>query len=289
MGSYPFDELPVEDGDFDRSVEIGSSPVSSPITLMRVAPKDGEFCYLEEIPASLRFDRCDAEFSLGVDSSTPYRHLWWRFVVKVEKKETRIRVNNEAVDSLMLARWPYSSGWSCSRRFKNPSKKGQSVPDPRLTQRFATEKDFVLAVESLAFDYFETGNYFTAAISFPEEPFFEDAQNRNQNASILFGVCNNPQQTEVDLLEHPTILKLLAQTEANTIRFWPDGVATDGLKLYDEVKDKGPFLMLCSIRQALAGPHNSVANEFIGRPVTDLVDRIYRNHLNNENRGHRDV
>ncbi len=53
MGCFPYDKLPVEDGDFEASVEIGSCAVSSPITLMRVGPKDGQLCYLEEIPATI--------------------------------------------------------------------------------------------------------------------------------------------------------------------------------------------------------------------------------------------
>jgi hypothetical protein len=38
-----------------------------------------------------------------------------------------------------------------------------------------------------------------------------------------------------------------------------------------------------AIRQALAGPHKN-GDKWIGRPVVEKVDQIYRGHLNSRNR-----
>ncbi len=144
--------------------------------------------------------------------------------------------------------------------------------------------DFVREIESLPFDYFEAGNYLTAGISYPDQPFLDSVQNRSRDARLVFGVCEEPRHAENFVLGSMVVRELLRQTEENTIQFWMKGVDAGAIKLHDEVRENASFIMLCSIRQALAGPHDEDTTAFIGQPVTELIDHIYRNHLNNANR-----
>ncbi|MCY2966347.1 MAG: hypothetical protein NT069_22400, partial [Planctomycetota bacterium] len=54
--------------------------------------------------------------------------------------------------------------------------------------------------------------------------------------------------------------------------------------LHETTRQDANWLMLVSIRQALAGPDQDTSI-WLGRPVTDLVEQIYKEHVYNRNRG----
>jgi hypothetical protein len=283
MGSFLWDGLPAADVDVDASHEIGFAALRHDLLLMRVGRSAGDvgrLVYREEVPALFGPADRDAHYLQekegGKAALTAYR--WLRLECKAATGGKGIK----AGDELVLAKHPYASGWTCCRPFKPPSKKGPGERADPLAKPFASELQMVRALEVLGYDFWEKGNYLTAAVSYPEEPLLGEARNLQSDAGLVAGVCDGFGACEQLLLKNEAVLRLLRQTENNTILYWPKGVEPPG-PLEEEVVEDRYSLMCCAVRQALAGPHKK-SEEWLGRPVAEKVDDIYRGHLYNLNR-----
>jgi len=260
------------DRDRDAAGPIGRKRVEDEITLTRIQKnEDGVYEYGPEIPALERFDEPQESFSLeyAPGKRTPARHAWTRLVIRAKKKDGYIQEG----DHLVITRFPYSAEWACFLRFKRPTKDADRVS---LPQAFSSADEFVRALEDLPNDYFERSDYWTAGMSYPCQPFLDDATNRQADAERVYGICRDPEAVEADLMSSPEVLKLLDQTEKKTIKFG-FGVSKT---LNDEVKFDGQFFMWCSIRQALAGPAIDSSKAPKTRFVLKQVEFNYRDHLN---------
>lgn len=259
----------------DDAREVGVMPVRCELTAMRVGRDDGELIYLRETPIFV------ATIWRSLDARNG-RYRWWRLEVKVEGKNNDIRPNDEIV----IAEHPYSSGWLEHVPFKSSSKKGALDRSNFTNNTFQSIVEAVYAVEQLKYDYWEKGNYLTAGISQPDLPFDpeEPARNVQRNALYVFGSCNEFAEIEERLLRSENARRLIDATEQGTLRFWAPGAKlTIKPQLLDEVKEEGWSLMCLSVRQALAGPHCD-NKEWLGRPVVEKIDQIYRGHINRRNR-----
>lgn len=262
--------------DPDDAYEIGATPLQTLATAMRIGPGADGLCYLGEEAIRL------AMIWRIVEDKDGRRHRWWRLEAKAAVETGRIRPGHE----LVVALHPYGSGWVNCALFKPGSKKaGYDRPDVSM-RRFASVDEAAQVVERLRYDYWEKGNYLTAGVSQPQIPLVSSGIIRNvqQHAAFVFGVCERFSNLEQELLGSHRAQSLLRTTAEGTLRFWaPRAKLTIRPRLCDEVKMESIELMILAVRQALAGPHRD-GDRWVGRPVVDKVDQIYRGHLNRRNR-----
>jgi hypothetical protein len=277
MGSIPLVQLfPRQATTTDDAREVGAIPLRMQVSAMCVG-KDGSgnLVYKKEVPIYL------ATAWRVVDDAED-RHRWWRLEAKVETRNDGIRPHHE----LVVAEHPYSGGWLHHVPFKPGSKKGAEERAEFSSRQFHSLAAAIAACEALAYDFWEKGNYLTAGISQPELPFDPNDPPRNvqKQALYVFGSCESLSAHEEALLRSKPIEELLRQTDAGTLKFWfKDAELAELPQLFDEVKEDAWSLMMLSVRQALAGPHRD-GEAWIGRPVAEKVDQIYRGHINARNR-----
>lgn len=268
----PIEEL---DDDVDQAVEIGGTPPPKYCqTVMRVGLDSAKLVYIEEIPV---------EYSL-----TPYikeyapdrRASWRRFEYRVKRNETSIR----SKECLIMAELPYSSAMVDIAKFKPPWKK-RADERPQPKRAFKTAEDFIDWTERQSFDYWETDDYLTAGLSFPDSLMLRDSKaQRVFNPVYAHGVCDKIEDYFRQLLISEESQSLLKQTRDRSIPFWSLSAKLGEIPyLSDSTIDRAEVLLERSIYQALAGPFEE-SEKWFGRPVMDMVDKLYRDHLNDINR-----
>lgn len=277
MGSVPHWRLyPAPSDEPDNAREVGVMPLRSAATAMRVGRNGHSLSYLEEAPIYV------AMTWRFVEDGPGRRYNWWRLELKSDHRNRSIRPGHQ----LVVAEHPYGNGWIHHAAFKPGSRKGALDRIDAANSSFASVDDAVRWIDHLGHDYWEKGNYLTAGISQPELPFdpLEPPRNVQQSGLFVFGICDDMEEAEERLLQEATTQKLLEATERGTLRFWsPDAKLASIPPLLDEVKDDRWSLISLSIRQALAGPHRH-GERWIGHPVAEKVDQIYRGHVNRRNR-----
>lgn len=277
MGSIAIAHLmPSPPKEADHSVPVGGYAIRQALTAMRVGFDRSRLVYVEEVPMG------HAVKWRIEDHGDGQRARWNRLEYKVHRRETTIKPG----ERLVIAEHPYSNGWVQTAPFKPPFKKGMTErPDPSV-QKFMSATDFIAWVEAQPKDYWETGAYLTAGISEPDVPWLSDKKARNIFGSALYvyGVCDDFEGHARKLYETNEAQQLLSMTDKNIIKFWFAHAKLGRLpKLREGTMDEAEHLLSLSIVQALAGPHEDSAT-WIGRPVIEKVDDIYRGHLNNKNR-----
>ena len=269
--------------DFSASRPIGRVPGRVDATLMFIGPSslDGELVFQKEI---------DATWGV-VEKSVPYqRHesdrdvmglaRWWRVEVQVGTKDTLIEPGME----LVMARLP-AACWAVSAPFRKSDRKGPGERDNPLASPCNGIEDAINRLEDLDYDYWEKGNYLTAGVSVPPDPMSGERRNFTRGDWLL-GVCHDVNAASEMLINSQRAKTLLAFTENGTLKFWPTHtkIPEQYKTMHADVKDDAGWLMYLSIRQSLAGPEDDDAS-WKGRPVMDLVELIYKNHVYNRNRG----
>ena len=255
--------------------EVGAIPKQQCFTACRIGiGADRQFSFLDEVPVQVAWDIKEEKLLDG----NVYR--WWRYEGKVDPKKTRyVRPGDEFI----VVEFPYAIERIHFAPFKIGCRKGNHER-PSVQRRFESPEELLTTVENFDKDYWERSGLLTAGLSMPEMSFSPDGPKRRYQKKALYvlGICEDFDSTVQELNRTAKAQELLRVTSNRTIRFWP-GKISKNLRLYEEVAELGPVLLLVSIRQALAGPHRA-GERWRGRPVMDLVDRIYRNHLNTYNR-----
>jgi hypothetical protein len=269
------DLIPVSTSDDPNLAhEVGAVPKQQGFTACRIgSDRDKQLVFLEELPIQVAWDMKEERLSDG----TPHR--WWRYEGKVNPDEVPVRARHH----LIVVEHPYAIERIHNAPFKTGSRKSRE-DRPSLDGHCETAKELLTKIEGFGVDYWERGSMLTAGLSMPSTTFRPDGGKRRHQKGALYvlGVVQDFDDA-VDILNSTARAhELIRITKNRTIRFWP-GNLIQHLRLYDEVAELGPNLMLTSIRQALAGPH-ALGGRWRTRPVMDLVDRIYRNHLNTYNR-----
>lgn len=294
MASIPFDvlfdplEFPVlpHDVDPDDAVEIGATNNAVSVTVSLTEFRDGELVFSDEIPVTMCIEPCDLRDGTTANNAKnkkvdPY-HQWIRLAYKVASNSSTISSGY----SLVATCWPRGNAWTYQTKFK-PVWKGLKDQKPKPGGDVDTFPKLLHWLEAASFDYWETySGVLTAGLSRPKRFRSQDTRNAREKSLTLLGACANFDQCEAFLRESEKVRMLRSRTKEGTIAFGHANLAKTKTgkppKLYDSLIGEALLLLDLAIRQALAGDMDP--SRWSGRPVVDLVDEIYREHLNNANR-----
>ncbi|MEI7698968.1 MAG: hypothetical protein WCK86_04170 [Planctomycetia bacterium] len=270
--------------EFSATRPIGRVPGRRDATLTLTGPsaeRAGELVFQKEIAATWGTVERNVPYPLLKSSQiVTGMARWWRLEVQVESDEAFIEAGME----LVMARLP-AACWAVSAPFKKSVKHGAAGSSNPLAIPCNGIEEAIERLEDLDYDYWEKGKYLTAGVSAPPDPMSDQRRNFSRGDWLL-GVCHNVKASCEILISSEQAEKLLAWTKNGQLKHWPPHeVIPDRYKtLHADVKDDAEWLMYLSIRQSLAGPWDGDAN-WMGRPVMDLVEIIYKNHVYNRNRG----
>ena len=293
MSAIEVTEFPWPEGGATRA--IGSVAGRQSCSVMLVGAADGD-------PRTLVFQR-EVPATFGLDWKVmPYRGSengqvvggvarWCRLEVQVEREQVKdadeqlIRPGME----LVIAR-AHASCWAADAPFRKSNRKGPHERADPLGEPASGREEVIERLEALDYDPWETGDFLTAGISLPPDPWSDEGRNYSRGKWLL-GACHDVDDCCELLRSSRSIQKLLQMTEEGGLRFWPTRtkkeIPDDYKRLHDETKADAGWLMEVSLRQALAGPDDDSA-ELVGKPVATLVERIFKNHLYNRNRSLQD-
>ena len=308
MGQIWIDEFAWPEGGVTRPIGVVAGRL--PCTVMLVGPQSSESATLvfqREVPATLGLDwkvmpyrKQDGERVSGAVAR------WCRLEVQVARKlpkgegESPLKAGMELV--LGRAR---ASCWAANATFKNSNRKGPDERRNPLEKPASGIEEVIERLELLPYDAWEKGDYLTAGVSLPPDPLSAEDEFETRNYSRgnwILGACPDVESCLEQLRAEPKIKELLKLTEESRLRFWPSHlkheVPSAYRTLHREAQDDATLLMEVSMRQALAGPDDepdaessmdetareSETVDWIGEPVTKLVEQIYKSHLYNRNR-----
>jgi hypothetical protein len=210
----------------------------------------------------------------------------YRFEVKADPNQSPIRRG----DQLVLTEYPYHNGWEAHATFKAGCKEGKDVrselitraiaaseahtPSPRASgARLGEQKWAHAVVDGLRFDPFENGHLLTAALPPPLTLWSRAPRHLGEKGVFVFGVCADVQACVTALLANEAVRHLLHLAAGERLRVGPPG---NQRTISANAKVEAPAVMSLAIRQALAGP----VEDSQVTPI-QLVERIYKNHLDN--------
>lgn len=274
-------ELAEEERARDAAGPIGSDALEKDVTLTRIREKDGQICYMEEVPATRSRESHEFQYALGNHSSSKTKTIRWnRLAIKV-KSESDLTASKE---NLILAEFPYSSLVGFWVPFKKRNHDGVSAINDRLENMFFNDGlQFIEWMEALPFAYgVSTLNVYTASVFLPNSAsVFRQAKSPGKNAALVYGICSDPESMYQALWSSQTVQDLLKYTSDGTLGFTKERDRKVTIK--QKVKDISPELMACSIQQAMAGLHED-QTDLKGKPVEFNISYIYRLLINCLNR-----
>ena len=220
-----------------------------------------------------------------LESSTGRPLHYWRVEAKTENRQHGACPG----ETLVVTEAPYGNGWFATAAFKRGRKRHRSE---RTRVAAVTLEEAQQEIEAGASDPWETGNYLTAGIAVPET-LNKTLRSYGGSAKWVFGICNDAAKLRDEIAGSERARHLLSETLAHRLRIVrpsPSGVPV-AVPLNKCVAEEAGEILLLSISQALAGPadvyptlvsaRRLASDAWVGRPVMDLVDRIYRDHLHN--------
>lgn len=259
----------------DDAHEIGSGPAYESRDAMRIgrtSDTNSELVYLGETQLDYK-----SRLRL-IEDGAGKRWRWIRWEFQVSTRQTEVVRGND----LVISEYPYSIGWVLASPFKPWTKLTAEEQTEELSkQRFSSLEDCLDWVEDRRYDYWEKDKLLTAAISIPTDAAPPSERLRNTSKPPVYGICTNFKTCEQELLDSVEVQKLLSMAKANTLKFAYS--TRKNQKLHPAAQEAAPALMVLSIRQALAGPHNN-SEKWIGKPVTKYIAAIFCEHLDNKNR-----
>lgn len=205
-------------------------------------------------------------------------------------------------DRIVIAGFPYSNFWVASAAFKKGRKRSRD-DFPVLK---ATSLDGALVeIDDMPSDPWERGSSITAGFFGRKTRALADHRPRNvRDDEWVVGIVDAALEPLVNRL-HSCVraLSLMARTRAPGQRVFRPAGATGRASspIHPTAADNAPLLLGAAAHQALAGPRSNAdpgpsgcdeeANDaaewsWTGRPVMDLVERIFLNHLYNQSRGY---
>lgn len=279
MGAGSFDSF---EHDWEAAVEIGSEHQRKQVTLTRIATttKSKERpVFLQEIPAekgtfakSVRYRRRVGKEILGSAAR------WMRLEFRVPSKLLFAEVSSRDLTLVVAA--PSACGWVHTAPFRISNKKSDDERDNPLWTPAVDDAEIIERIESQNCDFWENDDYWTAGISDPGEPAFEEVR-RNTTTPWRFGIVENYEQVVLGLIESAEVRKLLALTANGTLQHWPTNLRKESAfpekfkPLHPDTKESADWLIMLAIRQALAGGGDEEARWF-GQPVVKLVEEYYK-------------
>lgn len=270
----------------DDAFPIGTWAMPTGLTAMCAgfSPlSNGEVVFEKETPIQLRLCERTWRYKYSGQSERMYVTSRWRLEILADPKLTHLRPGH----TIVVAQEPYGTNWVQPTKFKIYSKKSESERLEVVVPELRENQDPVFWLErNLKYDPWEKGKHYVAGIGFPNG-FHEES--RNIISNFVFGACPDFEKVVEEILQSRAVQQMLGRTRENNINFWYSKAdIANPPRLYPVVIEEAVALMGRSIQQALAGPSNLPSSrpteEWVGQPVSELVRRIYCDHLNNENR-----
>ena len=262
----------------DDATPVGSLPRGSASSARRVRlSPEGEVLFGAEEPIYVAVQLRTIELRTGRTVGT------FRLEAKAHEKADGPR----AGDRLIVSEAPYGNGWTTTARFRRGLRRAR-VDRARVQALTLEEAQRELAAQP--HDPWETGAYVTAGIEPPgEAQLGGPLRSYGRAACWVFGVCEDVDAHAAALIASFRAQRLLDDTMRGRLRIVRPSAsrAPVVVPVHASVRDDAHELLLLSIRQALAGPAYDDATEqdaWTGRPVLDLVERLYRDHLHNRTR-----
>jgi len=215
---------------------------------------------------------------------------WSRAELQVPSSSRQIRPGMDWVLGREL-----TACWTTQATFKKPNTKGARRHDNPLLNPFRDETAMKQHLESLDYDYWETGKYLTAGLSFHGIPF-ENFRN-NKHSNLYHGICENMEACCDALRDDEHVKWLSEMANAKRLQFWPSQIQTSECyrSYHPRLMDELNSLLYHAIRQSLAGPMKD-DERFLGQPVANLVEWYFKDllywknrRLVEDDRGRRDV
>ena len=207
----------------------------------------------------------------------------WRFEVK---SDPRVPGAPGIGDTLVVTEHPYGNGWVEATRFKPGLRR---AADERQPPSKDSLEEAIASLQALPHDPWESGRMLTAAPGVPEVVLQgETLRAYGRGARWVFGVCGPVESIVDELVGSARAAELVRSTERGRLVIcWPSGRAGHpplSSRLVPELGEEASEIMLLAVRQALAGPTDPDPEAWRGKPVLDLVEFIFRDHLSNRNR-----
>lgn len=269
----------------DHAVPIGSLPRGTAASARRVVAHAG---------GELVFGREEALF-VAMQLRTVLLHdeqplAFWRMEAKVPTADRTAGVG----EHLVVSEAPYENGWVSIARFKRGLKRARGE---RLHLGAADLAGAQREIEQLETDPWETGNYLTAGLNPPcAKTLRAPLRSYGQNAQWVLGVCADFAAHAAQLANSERARRLLDDAVGLRLRVVRPSASRMPVvvRLHPRACETAGETLLLSIHQALAGPHEVTLglravprkDAWEGRPVMDLVDRLFRDHLYNQTRTH---
>lgn len=266
------------------AVPVGSLPRGAVASARRIVTDDsGELVFGQEEPLFIAMQLRAVLLCDGRPLS------FWRMEAKVATAQ-RVPCAGE---HLVVSEAPYGNGWTSVTRFKRGLKRARG---PRLSLGASTLEQAQREIDALETDPWETGNYLTAGVNAPcAKTLRAPVRSYGRSAQWVLGVCADFEAHAEQLATCTRARRLLDDTHGARLRIVrpsPTSRAPVIARIHPKACEAAAETLLLSIRQALAGPdesgavHTTRGDPWIGRPVMDLVDRLYRDHLYNQTRIH---
>ncbi len=287
MGSLELEYLqslepvrPVEEALFGTG-QVGGLAVQDTTTAMCVERMNDQLLFTREV--EIHVATRSRTITLGASSA---ELSWRRWEVKTAATpELRKGVY------LLLAEHPWGGGWFQDLPMRPRTRKSKGLLSAQLGIDPSLDA-VVREIEALDYDPFETNrNVLTASQTLRSSDSIRARDPDRAKARHVFGLSLEPPKALMtQLFETPKVQELLRLTKANRINY-------SFLGQIEEPKPPPPLapmviedrgtLMTFALGQALAGPPDDEGHpsgEWLGRPVVQLAEHIYKNHLNNANR-----
>lgn len=265
------------------TVSIGrvSAKRAIKLTVSVVDPATDRVVFLkDEVDATFGDDWKFVPYKTNAEGRESWKRAKWvRLEAQLPSNVSEIRPGMELVIARELA-----ACWTASAPFKRASKKGREDRPDQMDQPFTDQAALINHVESLDYDYWEKGNYLTAGVSIPPDPFDNHLRNFSRGDWYL-GVCENMKANTEMLFKDSQVAALREMVEKEQLRFWPSKIKTPHRfrEYHPRLKDESTALLVMAIRQSLAGPMKDT-ERFLGKPVAHLVEWNYKNLLYRLNR-----
>lgn len=278
MGQIDLGELRAYESDESISRErpsnqVGSVPRRAPVELARIVERKGEWVFAKGIPGDVYGSRRQLS-ARGVDVA------FWRLEVEVDRKNADVARGVEAGDQVVVAEYPWSSQWHASR----PLRAAHDADRVALFDSWAAQTEIALheRVEACAQDPFLTDKrYLRATFTDPQVVADVDLAREHRAGRYVFAVCRDPKRVRDQLLGDPELDRLVDLAIHGHLRD-PKVLGFDGRLVPLWANDRAVVASVkdLAVQQALAGPaRDKDVAYFVGRPVRDLVRKIFVDHL----------
>lgn len=194
-------------------------------------------------------------------------------------------------DDMVIAEHPYANGLVSWAQFKPTSKvRKDKRPEPPSDELRSVDH-LVEWIDSLPFDYWESGPFLTAGILKLQPPrnFVNEiggqhtAIRKYHEVKILIGCCKDFESEMETLSASEEARRIIDDTLQGERKFAHPAAGQQ--ELDEKVMIYLEEIMKLSICQAIAGPHDEWSSaKLIGKPVIKTVGNIFDGHINRLNK-----